>query len=324
MDNMVEIGIPVYKAKDTLPQTLDSLICQTKQNFIVCLSIDCDNEDYTEIINTYKNRGLKIRVINGEENGGPGIARQRVIDSTICDYLMFVDSDDILMPRAVEILYTNAKLHDYDIMQGSFIKEFKTGEDKTFIASTSNLITWFHAKIYKVKFLKDKNIRFLPDLRADEDSHFNAVAWNSTTNKGFTDEILYLWRNNPNSITRNLDPTEYFKKTYYGYIYGQVEALKKIFYNNNSITSLLVTNTLINIYYYYMKARFYRLDESKMDNILSTFKKEKWMQVWLGTGENWIDIVNNIKAGQVYENNQYVVFFEETFNRWANRLLKED
>jgi len=36
---------------------------------------------------------------------------------------MFLDSDDMLMPRAVEVLYTHARLNDYDILRSSFIKE---------------------------------------------------------------------------------------------------------------------------------------------------------------------------------------------------------
>ena len=111
---MVEIGIPIFHAKETLPAALDSLVAQTKKNFIVCLSIDGDDEDYTDIINTYKARGLKIRVINGKFNGGAGEARQRVIDSTMCDYIMFLDADDMFMPRAVELLYGKAKPGGYD------------------------------------------------------------------------------------------------------------------------------------------------------------------------------------------------------------------
>ena len=42
---MVEIGIPVYKARETLPATLDSLVAQTCKDFVICLSIDGDNED---------------------------------------------------------------------------------------------------------------------------------------------------------------------------------------------------------------------------------------------------------------------------------------
>ena len=71
---MLEIGIPVYNAKETLAKALDSLVAQTKNNFIVCLSIDGDgnSEFYKKMAQEYIRRGLKIRIIDSEENGGPG------------------------------------------------------------------------------------------------------------------------------------------------------------------------------------------------------------------------------------------------------------
>ena len=234
---------------------------------------------------------------------------------------MFLDADDILMPRAVEVLYIQAKASNYDILQGSFIKASRTSED-ILMSSSSNVITWFHGKIYKVDYLRKKNINFLPDLRIDEDAYFNAVAWNSTQNKGATGEVVYLWKDNKNSITRSLPRKEYFIKTHNSYIYGQVEALKRLFEINESVSQLVVTLTLINIYYFYMEARFYKCNEEEMNQIISTLKDEEWMQLWLSQGENWMDVMANIKPGQIYDN-EYVVFYEETFNLWAKRLLKK-
>lgn len=317
---MVEVGIPVYKAKATLPNTLDSLVAQTYKEFVVTLSIDGDNENYDDIIKNYRERGLEIKVITSVTNYGAGAARQHILNCTVCDYIMFVDADDILMPRAVEVLYTNAKTHDYDIVQGSFIKEFKDKED-IMMSSTDNVLTWFHGKIYKVDFLQKKKISFLLELRTDEDSYFNAVAWNSTDNKGLIGEVVYLWKDNKNSITRSLPDKEYFIKTHNDYIHGQVQALIKLHKINETVSQTFITNTLINIYYFYMRARFYKCNEEEMDNIISILKEEEWMQLWLDNGENWVDVIQNIKPGQVYDD-EYVIFYKETFNLWAARLLR--
>ena len=319
---MVEIGIPVYKARETLPATLDSLVAQTCKDFVICLSIDGDNEDYDDIIEIYRARGLEIKVITSITNYGAGVARQHVLNCTLCDYIMFVDADDILMPRAVEVLYTQAKKENYDILQASFIRELKDGDD-IMMASTDNVLTWFHGKIYKVEYLKKKGISFLSNLRIDEDSYFNAVAWNSTDNKGLTGEVLYLWRDNKNSITRSLPDKEYFIKNHNSYIYSQVQALIKLHEINETVSQTFITNTLINIYYFYMRARFYKCNEEEMNNIISVLKKEEWMQLWLDDGENWVDVIQNIKPGQVYDG-EYVIFYKETFNLWAARLLRAD
>ena len=318
---MVEVGIPCWHARETLPKGLDSLVAQTKDKFLVCISIDGDGEDYTDIIEEYRKRGLKIRVINSKINGGPGAARQRIIDSTQCDYIMFMDADDMLMPRAVEILYLTAKASNFDIVRSSFIREHSDKPDE-YIAQNASTITWFHGKIYRTAYIKEKNIQFLPGLCVDEDAYFNLIAWNSTQNRGELAEVTYLWRDNKNSITRRLAGKEYFVSTYKSYIRSQVEGLKALFYLNDSINNTLVTQTLLNIYYYYMTAKFYGAITEDVDLLISTLKEEEWLQVYLNHGENWFDIITNIKGGAIYEK-QYVVFFSEHFNEWAQRLLKK-
>ena len=245
---MVEVGIPVWHARETLPKALDSLVAQTKEQFITCLSIDGDGEDYSDIIETYRARGLNIRVINSKENGGPGMARQRILDTTQCDYIMFMDSDDMLMPRAVNILYDNIRFNDYDIIRSSFIREETNAADK-FMPQNTPSITWFHGKIYKVAFLKENNIRFLEGLRIDEDAYFNVIAWNATKKRGEITEVTYIWRDNPKSLTRQAKTADYFKKNYISYVRSQVEGLKKLASIIGDMSGSLIAQTLINIYY---------------------------------------------------------------------------
>ena len=321
-NDMIEVGIPVYKAKDFLCNALDSLVAQTYKRFITCLSIDGDGEDYTDIIKEYQKRGLIMRIIYSQVNGGPGDARQRVLDTTQAQYLMFLDADDILTPRAVEVLYNEIRGHDYDILRSSFIREQRNRPDLK-MASTDNIITWFHGKIYKVQYLKEKGLHFLPGLRTDEDAYFNMVAWNSTKKLGMLDEVTYIWRDNKNSVTRGRPVKEYFMDTHMNYMGGQIQALKDLFRINDQVQQKLLTNALVNLYYYYMRAVFYGCDQEEMDREFSTLRNEGWMQVWLQTGQNWVDVVQTLKGGaRIDEEN--IIFYEEPFNKWAARLFKAE
>ena len=316
---ITEVGIPVYKARDTLPNALDSLVAQTKKMFLVCLSIDGDGEDYSDIIEEYKRRGLHIRVIYGKENGGPGMARQRILETTQCDYLMYLDADDMLMPRAVEILSRNIRVNDMDIVRSSMIREENKSNDKV-IAQNVNTITWFHGKIYRVQYLRDINLSFLPGLRTDEDAYFNVIAWNCTAKRGELNEITYLWRFNENSITRSKGELTYFTNTCTDYIRSQVEGLKKMYQIKGEVQDALISATLQNLYYYYMKAKTVGVDMNLMESYLTSLRDEEWMKIFFRKIENWRDIVNNIKTGFPFEKDK-VVFFTETFNLWADRLL---
>ena len=319
---MVEVGIPVWHARDTLCKCLDSLVAQTLDRFITCLSIDCDGENYSDIIETYRARGLKIRIINGKENGGPGAARQRIIDTTQCDYLIFLDADDMLMPRAVEVLSQHIRVNNFDIMRSGFIREEKNKRD-LFIPQDSSIITWFHGKIYRVKFLKEKNIRFLPGLRIDEDAYFNLIAWNSAENRGEIAEYTYIWRDNKNSLTRTKGNSEYFKDNYMNYITSQVRALQRLMEINESVKNDIISITLINIYYTYMRAAYLKYPMVAADELISELKTEKWLKVFLNNADSWISLVNNVKAGEVY-NNEHIIFYDEPINQWIVRLLVND
>lgn len=132
---------------------------------------------------------------------------------------MFADADDLLMPRAVEILYRKIVAGGFDVVRSGFLKEMFGSEDKV-LKATDNIVTWFHGKIYKVSYLKKNNIRFLPELRTDEDAYFNMLAWNGTTNKDYIDEITYIWRDNLSSITRKEDKKTYFINHHMDYIHG--------------------------------------------------------------------------------------------------------
>lgn len=69
-----------------------------------------------------------------------------------------------------------------------------------------------------------------------------------------------------------------------------------------------------------MKAKTVGVDMNLMESHLISLRDEKWMQIFFSKIENWREIVNNIKTGFPFEKDK-VVFFTETFNLWADRLL---
>ena len=106
------------------------------------------------------------------------------------------------------------------------------------------------------------------------------------------------------------------------YIISQVEGLKKLGeLGGGDVNPKLVSQTLINIYSYYMHAKFYNIPGEQMDAVISTLRNEQWMQAFLNGAENWVDIIKSLHAGDVYDK-EFVVFYSETFNLWAKRLLK--
>lgn len=328
---MIEVGIPVYNAVDCLPKALESLVNQTYSDFSVCLSLDGDTEyydDYQNIINIFKERGLSIRVLLSDINQGPGLARQKILDTTKADFITFLDADDLFMPRAIEVLYKvismNAEKNNKDfadIVRSAYIHE-KKGELGVLIPHNSASITHFHGKMYRVGYLKEKDIHFLSDLKANEDAYFNLIAWNSTKKRNELPETTYIWRDNKNSLTRYNGEKNFFVNSYVDYIKSQVEGLKKIFQINEQVSSKLITATLQLIYSNYMRACFYQLSLEECDKIILTLKEVSPLQLYLCKYESWVELINVLKVGEIYEGT--VVFYKELFNEWAERLLKAE
>ena len=104
------IGVPVYKAKSTIEKLLSSILIQTMDakdiDIILANDYPEDNGAYEYLKNHYSQ--LNIITLDCEKNTGPGLARQRALDSCKTEWIIFMDADDIFIsPFALEDLYNN-------------------------------------------------------------------------------------------------------------------------------------------------------------------------------------------------------------------------
>lgn len=321
MIKIVDVIIPTYKARETLPKALDSLVAQTKKLFIVTIVQDADGEDYTDIIEEYRRRGLVIRWIPLTENEGPGGARQAGMDSDrMCEYFMFLDADDMLMPRAVELLSREITLHNADIASSDFIAE-RNATPGVLMDVFEVPVTWCHGRIYRAEYLRKNNIRFLEGLRINEDAYFNLIAHNCTKNKIKLKEVTYLWRDNKNSLTRASSNEEFFKRTWETYITSQVEALLRIIELKGEVTPDLLGATLLYVYHYWMIAKHYKVIN---DSIILELLKLKNNPVLINSLKEevfWQHITQNLKGCTFWGDN--VIFYKDRFIDWLKDYIAD-
>ena len=320
---MVNIIIPVYKARDTLPQALNSLLCQTTNKFIVTIVIDGDGIDYSDIINDFRGRGLHITTLILPENHGAGYARQYAMDydsqrDAKSEYYMFLDADDMYYPLAVELLTKQIRKEGADIVMASFIRE----HNDEFIEynATTTAVTWMHGKIYRADYLRQNNIRFLEELRYNEDSYFNVVAVNCSDHVARMTAPVYLWRDNPNSVTQTKEGGTYFARSNTQYIYGQVKGMKKIIELKGELPKDTFAQTLLYIYYAMMQQQYEHVEDySYLDELYSLGQLQE-VKDFFNDGENWIKIVNSAKAGALIDEAN-IIFYNLPFSDWAQKYL---
>ena len=75
-----------------------------------------------DIVKRYATIDNRIKYIESEKNIGPMVAREKGYKVSKGDYITFVDSDDTLVPDALEILYYKAKESSADFVSGGIVR----------------------------------------------------------------------------------------------------------------------------------------------------------------------------------------------------------
>lgn len=205
----LEVFIPAYNCQDTLPKTLASLAAQTDSDFSVCVVDDCGTAPLEDICNLFPQ--LNLRIVRNPKNLGCGLSRQSAIDTSDADYLIPLDSDDMLLPMAIRIFKDNARLKpDVDFFVGWVFNEFPDGKGGLGYATIKDGFTLVSGKMYKAEFLRKYEIRNCEEFsRFADDTYANMLCYEL----GKTEMIpipLYLYTCNPNSVTNKNGGKDYW------------------------------------------------------------------------------------------------------------------
>ena len=123
----VSVIIPVYNTERFLKECLDSIAGQSlKETEIICVN-DGSQDSSLSILREYQQRDNRVLVLD-QENKGLGAARNAGLAAAGGEYCYFMDSDDILLPGALEALYSRASRDRLDILYFGGESFFETEE----------------------------------------------------------------------------------------------------------------------------------------------------------------------------------------------------
>lgn len=217
--------------------------------FITIVVDDNSTEDLQSVVDDYSKR-LKLVYLKQTENKGPGAARNRGLQWCIehnIEFVIFLDADDLLMPKAVERLSKEISLTNSNIVIS--IIQGETKQKIPAIVANSEEV-WTHGKIYRVSFLEKNNI-FFPVLRTNEDLAFNLIAFlvAKSTNSVFRlEEQHYIWRNSEGSITRQKDTIPLIIQLSKDFIFAVKNCYDYFLKHNLDIS--LIFHRFLGLYYY--------------------------------------------------------------------------
>lgn len=103
MDNLVSVIVPVYNVEAYLAECLQSILAQTYKNLEILLIDDGSTDLSPDICNNAAQTDIRIKVYH-RKNQGVSAARNYGVSVASGEYIMFVDSDDCLEARCIQIL----------------------------------------------------------------------------------------------------------------------------------------------------------------------------------------------------------------------------
>lgn len=202
---MLSIIIPIYNSEKYLNQCIDSILI-SKNNFELLLIDDGSTDKSYEICDKYEKKDFRVKVLH-KKNGGVSSARNLGISNATGKYVMFVDSDDILINNWSKIFEYIVDMDVYyfcnkiktNIKKEQLIR-YITGcnDDKIFLSGPIS-------KIYKRDFLINKRIFFDEKIINGEDMIFNIDVALSMVNFSIINFSFYNYRQNLSQSTRNFN-----------------------------------------------------------------------------------------------------------------------
>lgn len=220
MRELVSIVVPIYDVQEYLDKCVQSIIHQTYTDLEIILVDDGSPDGCGDMCDQYACKDNRIKVIH-KKNGGLSDARNRGIASATGKFITFIDPDDYIHYRFIEILMELAVKKHADIVVGDLqsfededcCKDKDIGRaelsrsqtltskylyNKDFIKAKTMILTVACGKLYEKKLFE--GIEY-PVGKIHEDTFTTYKLMERSCRVVYLQEPLYYWRQRKNSIT---------------------------------------------------------------------------------------------------------------------------
>lgn len=222
----VTVAMPVFNAEQYIAEAVQSLSRQKGVAFELLMLDDCSEDRGVEIaLDVARRNGIHATVFRARQNSGVGVMRQYAIEQARGEYLFFIDSDDLLAEDSLEIMLSQARRYQADLVIGSHCdvrgqaKTVKLEHQQVFTEPDEFAQYAFtrHAgyaggvwnKLIRVELLRQEHITF-PPFRVGEDVPFIFQLITKVTRVVTISDVTYYYIIHPGSLCqynpRNMIP----------------------------------------------------------------------------------------------------------------------
>ena len=220
----ISVIVPIFNSEKYINKCLDSIINQTYKNLEIILVNDGSTDNTINILEKYKNKDKRIKIINQKNSGGV-IARKNGVDNATGKYVLIMDSDDWIEATLISEIVKKIKNNpDVEIVKfGYYYEPYKSkkqlldSNSNDVIITKNNMQKPIYSLIYKDDYNQIWNQLIKRDLfdfdsfifkhivHKGEDLQINLQLYSVAKSLLVTNECYYHYVYNPNSVTNNYD-----------------------------------------------------------------------------------------------------------------------
>ncbi len=224
----ISIIVPVYNVEQYLPRCIDSILSQSFADFELILVDDGSKDNSGAICDGYARKDTRIRVFH-KNNGGVGAARNLGLSRANGEWVYFVDSDDIVLPDALETFGCLIESNTDFVMAGFCASdEYGTIIERPKVQRCGELTAmqalkemyaptdfgyqgYLWCKLFKKEAIRQNNLQFVESISFNEDRLFIVEYLCCVNNVSYTTKSVYNYIKRSGSAMGTLK-TGYNKK----------------------------------------------------------------------------------------------------------------
>ena len=178
----ISIIIPIFNAEKFLNKSISSVINQTYNNIEIILVNDGSTDNSKRICEKFLKEDKRIKLINCKNNG-VSFARNLGLQKSTGEYIFFLDSDDWIDKKTIEIMIKNVNENNADIVKVNHFNTYSKSREK---------INKFDL-VLKEKFKNKDLVVIEPKVREYlyANTYLLNTVWGELIKKSLTKDILF-------------------------------------------------------------------------------------------------------------------------------------
>ena len=219
----LSVIIPVYNVEQYIRSCVQSIYRQglSEEDFEVILVNDGTKDSSFDVIEDVISNHTNIIVLE-QSNQGLSVARNTGLSKASGQYILFLDSDDLLIDNTLPQLLSLTNNHLVDLLIAGFVK-LNNKQIDSFVENTASVDIMTEQKsaleiflqnfdpkqcyvwrtIYRKAFLDENNLRFIPGI-CFEDVPFTTECLLKAADCIKTTLTFYIYRQRENSIVSSI------------------------------------------------------------------------------------------------------------------------